>query len=719
MADEKNEMAKLSSIKPDALAKPDGRRPKDRVRNYEDIKEAARRRSAEASASGRDIGPVPKVADAKRRESCRLNLPLFLKTYFPVKFELEWSSNHLLIIEKIERAALHGGLCAMAMPRASGKTSICERAALWAVAYGHRRFVALIGATEEAAIQNLDEIKMEIETNETFIADFPEISFPVCKLDGIANRANGQTCCGERTRITWTDREVVLPTIAKSAASGAVIQVRGITGRLRGMKAATASGESLRPDLVLIDDPQTDESAASPEQNRKRIRILDGTILGLAGPNRKIAGVMPCTVIRPDDMADEILDRDKHPEWNGERHKLLESLPQNMDLWDRYAEIWGDSQRKKGDISDATEFYRAHRSEMDAGAVSAWPARYLPDEISAVQYAMNIYVRSRETFFAEYQNEPLPDEAEEAEKLEPDLFRQRLNRRRRGEVPQDATKLTMFIDVQKSVLYYMVCAFNEKFSVSVIDYGTFPDQKRRYFTLGDVRRTLQKLLPGAGLEGAIYGGLKQLTSDYLAREFPRESGGALRIDRCFIDSAWGETTNVVYSLCRESEFSAILLPSRGKGITAGRKPIAEYSRKPGDRFGDNWYITAPSQTRAVKLMQYDANFWKSFFRVRVLTSPGDAGSFSIYGSDYEPHRMLSEQLSSEYSIPTTGNERRVDEWNLIPGRDNHLLDCAVGCMVAASEQGIALEAGRGATKRRTVKFSDMQRNRSGGRLQSK
>jgi hypothetical protein len=28
---------------------------------------------------------------------------------------------------------------------------------------------------------------------------------------------------------------------------------------------------------------------------------------------------MPCTVIRPGDMADNILNRDRHPEWNGER----------------------------------------------------------------------------------------------------------------------------------------------------------------------------------------------------------------------------------------------------------------------------------------------------------------------------------------------------------------------------------------------------------------
>jgi hypothetical protein len=31
----------------------------------------------------------------------------------------------------------------------------------------------------------------------------------------------------------------------------------------------------------------------------------------------------------------------------------------------------------------------------------------------------------------------------------------------------------------------------------------------------------------------------------------------------------------------------------------------------------------------------------------------------------------------------------VDEWRLIPGRDNHLLDCVVGAAVAASFSGVS------------------------------
>ena len=63
----------------------------------------------------------------------------------------------------------------------------------------------------------------------------------------------------------------------------------------------------------------------------------------------------------------------------------------------------------------------------------------------------------------------------------------------------------MFIDVQKSLLFYVVCAWDDDFTGYVIDYGTWPDQRRRYFALSDANPTLQQKFPHAGLEGCLYG----------------------------------------------------------------------------------------------------------------------------------------------------------------------------------------------------------------------
>ena len=301
-------------------------------RTYEERKEAERRRQAEMSATGRDIGELPPVENPGRMDDCRLDFRSFCENYFPEVFTLEWSPDHLLAIAKIEKAVLKGGLFALAMPRGSGKSSLTEAACLWSMLYGHREFVMLIGATESAALEMLDSIKTELEVNEHIAADFPEATYPIAALEGIANRCAGQLYKGERTRITWTANEVVLPTIKEAACSGVTVRVAGITGRIRGMKAKKPDGRTLRPTLVIIDDPQTSESAGSLEQTRKRVRVLAGDILGLAGPGQKMSGIMPCTVIRPGDMAEQILDRKRHPEWNGEKCAMMRSFPENEGL---------------------------------------------------------------------------------------------------------------------------------------------------------------------------------------------------------------------------------------------------------------------------------------------------------------------------------------------------------------------------------------------------
>ncbi|MFM7867573.1 MAG: hypothetical protein ACKPHU_25455, partial [Planctomycetaceae bacterium] len=141
------------------------------------------------------------------------------------------------------------------------------------------------------------------------------------------------------------------------------------------MKFKRPDGQTVRPSLVVLDDPQTDESARSPSQCAARESILAGAVLGLAGPGRKISGIMPCTVIRPEDMADRILDREKHPQWQGQRTKMVYSFPTNEKLWAQYAQVRADSLRQEKCLSEATLFYREHQDAMDAGSVIAWPER--------------------------------------------------------------------------------------------------------------------------------------------------------------------------------------------------------------------------------------------------------------------------------------------------------------------------------------------------------
>jgi hypothetical protein len=293
----------------------------------------------------------------------------------------------------------------------------------------------------------------------------------------------GQLYHGERTRITWTNNEIVLPTSPEAKLPGLWWRVAGITGRVRGMKYKRADGRSVRPSLVVIDDPQTSESAGSLEQTRKRIRVLAGDILGLAGPGSKISGIMPCTIIRPGDMADIILNRQTHPDWNGEKTRMVYKFPVNMKLWEQYAERRAESLRTDGNFLKATEFYIANRTAMDAGAEVSWEARFNHDEVSALQHAMNLKFQDEIAFASEYQNDPLPEETGGDALLSIDEISDKVNGLAKGRVPLKSDRMSMFIDVQKALLYYMVIAWAEDFTGAVIDYGTFPDQHRREFRL--------------------------------------------------------------------------------------------------------------------------------------------------------------------------------------------------------------------------------------------
>ena len=661
------------------------------ARSYEDRRNAERDRQAEQSLAGRDIGPLPEVVNPDRKAACERNFQLFCESYFPETYSLAWSPDHLKVIEKIETAVLRGGLFALALPRGSGKTTITESAALWSMLYGHREFVVLIGATESAALELLDSLKTELEVNERLAEDFPEVCYPVAQLEGIANRCAGQLYKGERTRITWTSNEIVLPTVEGSRASGIIVRVAGITGRIRGMKFKRSDGRSVRPSLVIIDDPQTSESAGSLEQTRKRVRVLAGDILGLAGPGQKISGIMPCTIIRPGDMADIILNRNTHPDWNGEKTRMVYRFPTNMKLWEEYAEIRAEALRTEGNFQKATEFYLANREAMDAGAEVSWEARFNHDEVSALQHAMNLKFQDEAAFMSEYQNDPLPDDTADDSLLSVDEICAKINGLARRRVPLKCDRLTMFIDVQKALLFYVVIAWAEDFTGAVIDYGSWPDQHRHEYSLADANPSIQTLFPKAGFEGALYAALSALTDECLGREWEREDGAVLKIERALVDANWGQSTDVVYQFCRQSSHAGVILPSHGRYVGASSKPMTEYRKQQGDRLGFNWMIPNVAGKRAIRHVIYDTNYWKSFIHARLAVPVGDKGALTLYGRIPGAHQLFAEHLTAEYRVKTQGRGRTVDEWKLKPqSHDNHFLDCVAGCAVCGSMLGASL-----------------------------
>jgi phage terminase large subunit GpA-like protein len=393
---------------------------------------------------------------------------------------------------------------------------------------------------------------------------------------------------------------------------------------------------------------------------------------------------------------------------------MVYSFPANEKLWQQYAEVRADSMRQGNAGEEATEFYRQNQAAMDEGAVVAWPERFNHDELSAIQHAMNLKLQDEAAFYAEYQNEPLPEEVAGDDELTTDQIAGKLNRMKRGEVPVGCNHLTAFIDVQANLLFFVVAAWEDDFTGYVLDYGTFPDQKRAYFTLRDARLTLAGVTGAAGLEGAIYAGLERLTASLLGRGWRRDDGAELRVERCLIDANWGSATDVVYQFCRQSAHASVVMPSHGRFVGASSQPFSEYKRRPGDRVGHNWRVPNVHGKRAVRHALYDTNYWKSFVHARLAVPMGDRGCLSLFGDKPEMHRLFAEHLTAEYRVRTEGRGRTVDEWKQRPERgDNHWLDCLVGCAVAASMQGVVLPGtdGTAPARRERVSFARMQKTK--------
>lgn len=181
--------------------------------------------------------------------------------------------------------------------RDSSKTTRLRAFASKRVAYGISRTILYIGATEGDAIHSLQWLRTQVEKN-TFWA-------------GTFKLSKGRK---------WqeTEIEIIHSGFVKPAtSSGAAVEphtiwitVAGINGSLRGINF-----DDYRPDLIVVDDPQTDETAATEEQRNKVADLIMGAVKNSLAPvteepNAKM--VMAITPQHKDDISQRAL---KDEEW--------------------------------------------------------------------------------------------------------------------------------------------------------------------------------------------------------------------------------------------------------------------------------------------------------------------------------------------------------------------------------------------------------------------
>jgi hypothetical protein len=704
-------------------------------------------RKRELRAKVRDI-TIPPCKDPERRERCRDPF-VFLQTYFPEKFYLPTSDNHREMVAIIVEAMMYGGSQALAEPRGYGKTTTLQYLSLWAIQYNVLSFLLYVAANKPEADSRLEELKIEMQNNDLLLEDFPEFYVPIRALNGNSQRTKGQTVNGELTNIVWVGDRIVMPTVPGTAARGQCITTRGIESGIRGAKH-----RGFRPEFCLIDDPQTRESAMSPTQTTSRCDVIERDIGGAGDNRRKMASVALVTIIQEGDLADQLTNRERFPAWQGIRRKLLAEWPKNTDLWDKYIEMYQENQRE-GDrfAREAHKFYLDNREAMDAGAVVAWKELYfgrhmnftslleekkpdadttgfnleaereaniralsdssvreffsdkfknlddetiaslsianiLPDgseiEASALQHAFNIIAeKGMYSFRSECQNEPV-DSGGEEDRLKPEQIMAKINHLPRNAIPSECEHISLFIDVHKTPLYYTVMAFAQNYPAYLIDYGTYP---------ASTRQALMEATGASSLEGAIHAGLTAITEAILGRTYLRDDGVEMKVGICLIDSAWGSQTDTVYNFCRQNKYSGHVYPSRGLFIKPDGVPLTRAKKKKQERIGHNWRMSPAPNNPRLRLVQYDANYFKSFVHERLKTMAGEPGCLSLFGGNPKQHGVIAEHIVAERARRVVSATRgAVDVWSQIPGRDNHYLDCLAGNCVGASILGVNFKA---------------------------
>ena len=640
------------------------------------------------TAASQEIGPLRDVANPQRRERCAASNLTFAETYFKPTFYLPWAPYQRSMMDRFQQVVIDGGKECHAVRRGGLKSTCARVSTLWAAVNGHRKFPVLVGATDDKANEHRENFFSLLASSSLLLDDYPELLPLLLKyrqpkrqfrLDGRLLMLSHKD---ERGRIVFPDIYGV-PSCQTHIAPYSVNATD-----VSGLSYVDRFGVTIRPDMITYDDVQTPQTAKSPLQTEELENRITKTFGGLAGLGQKMAQIMVCTVREHQDLTERFLDRKQHPDWHGKLYPSVVKMPERMDLWEVYAVKLGQGASPDVGKELAQQFYVENRSEMDRGASVAWEYDKLPDEISALQSLMTIRALDPEFFRREIQQEGLAPVNTSGVKLDTMTLLKRISGVPRGIVPEQASYLTAFIDSSDQVLWWAVCAWAKDFSGWLVDYGTYPDQRRPVFYKNDLALKIADMLPGVSWEEAFVHAHNELEKQLL-NDFPG-------LDIILKDWSDGGQKPRIESQVAASFNQSRIRPSKGFAPKPGRKPVHLWGDPRRDRNNGAHWVERRSE-KPINV-QYDTNIWKSHTARRLLTTIGAPSALLLPGVDEHSNRMLVEHLTAENPKQISYDGASGIAWELIVGRDNDWFDCVVGNCVAASMVGCSLTGEKSAAK---------------------
>ena len=110
---------------------------------------------------------APPAEFVELRRANRDYLPDWLRAFMPEAFQLEFSPDHIEMLELGQEVIVNGGMYAIAMSRGMGKTtSMGIGAVLWGMLEGHIRYGVQVGSDGGSSKEMLEAVKSQLLNNE-------------------------------------------------------------------------------------------------------------------------------------------------------------------------------------------------------------------------------------------------------------------------------------------------------------------------------------------------------------------------------------------------------------------------------------------------------------------------------------------------------------------------------------------------------------------------
>lgn len=217
------------------------------------------------------------------------SLILFGHLFLPNTFRQESPEFHYDIAELLSGVDRY---VALKVFRDAAKTTLLRAYALQRIAYGLSRTIFFTSATQAHSVISLRWLKKQVESNKRVGAAF-----------------------GLRKGAKWTDEwiEILLPD-----GTSVNVLAAGLTGQIRGFNL-----DDFRPDLILLDDGQTEESVGTPEQRKKTNDLVFGALANSLAPASENPLAKLVMLQTPMEAGDAIDLACKSPEWAHRTYSIL------------------------------------------------------------------------------------------------------------------------------------------------------------------------------------------------------------------------------------------------------------------------------------------------------------------------------------------------------------------------------------------------------------